>query len=98
PVVGEVIVVVHDPPVVVHWVGGLGGGVAPSVSTVVKVMTVPSGALTKQLPEPSSTLTVAVNVWFAPTRLVPFGVIWMLACAKGFRAGPSVVCYRADRE
>ena len=62
--------------------------VAPPVSTVVNVMTVPSGALTKPPPEPSSTLTVAVKVWFAPTRLVPLGVIWMLASTKVLTAGP----------
>ncbi len=48
PVVGEVMVVVHDPvpPEVVHWVGGFGVEVAPKLSMVVNVMTVPSGALT----------------------------------------------------
>ncbi len=48
PVVGEVIVVVHDPvpPEVVHWVGGFGVEVAPLLSIVVNVTTVPSGALT----------------------------------------------------
>ena len=49
PVVGEVIVVVHDPvpPEVVHWVGGFGVEVAPLASTVVNVMTVPLGAFWK---------------------------------------------------
>ena len=49
PVVGELMVVVHDPvpPAVVQLVGGFGAEVAPLASTVVKVMTVPSGALTK---------------------------------------------------
>ena len=42
-------------------------------STVVKVMTVPSGAFTKPPPSPRLALTWAVKVWLAPTRLVPFG-------------------------
>ena len=47
PVVGEVIVVVHDPvpPAVVQLVGGLGVEVAPLASTMVKVMTRPVGGV-----------------------------------------------------
>ncbi len=65
PVVGEVIAVVHDPvpPEVVQVVGGLGVEVAPLVSTVVNVMTVPSGALTNPPPSPRLALTWAVKVW-----------------------------------
>jgi len=39
---------VHEPvpPDVVHWVGGFGVEAAPPLSIVVKVTTVPSGALT----------------------------------------------------
>ena len=72
PVVGELMVVVHDPvpPAVVQLVGGLGVEVAPLASTVVKVMTVPSGAFWKPAPSPRSALTWAVKVWLAPTRLV----------------------------
>ena len=54
PVVVELMVVVHDPvpPAVVQLVGGLGVEVAPLASTVVKVMTVPSGAFWKPPPSP----------------------------------------------
>ena len=57
-------------------------------STVVNVMTVPLGAFTKPVPSPRSALTWAVKVWLAPTRFVPFGVIWMLAFWKTFVASP----------
>ncbi len=75
PVVGEVMVVVHDPvpPEVVQLVGGLGVEVAPLASTVVNVMTVPSGAFTNPPPSPRLALTWAVKVCGSPTRLVPFG-------------------------
>ncbi len=60
PVVGEVMVVVHDPvpPEVVQLVGGLGVEVAPLASTVVNVMIVPSGAFTK----PAAVAQVGVDV------------------------------------
>ena len=89
PVVGEVIVVVHDPvpPEVVHWVGGFGVDVAP-LSMVVNVMMVPSGAFTYPAPWPALTLTWAVNVCGSFTRFVPVGVIWMLASTKVLTAGP----------
>src|SRR5829696_1229008 len=59
PVVDDVIVVVHEPPVVSQAAGGLGADVAPT-STVVNVTCVPSGASTS--PVPSLTKTVAVKV------------------------------------
>ena len=48
PVVGDVMVVwqLPVPPAVVHCAGGFGVLVAPLLSTVVNVITVPSGALT----------------------------------------------------
>src|SRR6185369_1891714 len=70
PVVGDLIVVVHEPvpPEVGHWVGGFGVEVAPRASPVVHVMTVPLGAFWKPVPSPRSAFTWAVKVWFAPTR------------------------------
>ena len=76
PVVGEVRPMVHSP-------------VAPTVAqgfVVVKRArarcdgeghAVPAGAGAK--PPPSFTFTCAVNVCVWPTRLTPFGVIWMFA-------------------
>src|SRR5262249_58232399 len=50
---------------VVKWRGPL---------SIVKLIDVPSGAFVNP-PEPSFTLTCAVNVCDCPTRFVPFGVI-----------------------
>ena len=63
------------PPAVVHGFGDVNEPGPPL--SIVKLICVPSGALTK--PEPSLTFTCAVNVWVCPTRLTPFGVIEMFA-------------------
>src|SRR6185369_17913792 len=83
-------VVVHEPPVVTHGAGGLGVEVAPRLSTLVNVTGVPSGARTKPCPSPRSTMTVAVKVCGSPTRLVPLGVIEILASWKTLTASPEL--------
>ena len=72
PGIGELIVVVHEPPVVEQPVGGFGVDAAVSLS-IVNVTAVPSGAAVS--PVPSFTNTFAVNVCVVPTRFVRSGAI-----------------------
>jgi hypothetical protein len=85
PVTAEVSVIVQlpVPPAVVH---GFGAPSVPGPEAIEKVICVPSGAGTK--PPPGFTFTCAVNVCVAPTRFVPFGVIWMFASTHVLLALP----------
>src|SRR3954454_6502875 len=60
----------------------------PGPASIVKVISVPSGALINPTPSPRSALTWPVNVWLAPTRLVPGGLMEMFASWKTFVASP----------
>ena len=63
--------------------------VAPSVSTVVNVMTVPSGCADEAAARTVIDIDGAVNVWFAPTGLVPFGRDLDVGVDEGLdRVGP----------
>ena len=90
PVVGEVIVAVHEPvpPAVVQLVGGFGDEVAPLASTDGERDRGPVRARSRSRRRAEVGVDVAVKVWLAPTRLVPFGVIWMLASWKTLTASP----------
>src|SRR5207245_2687944 len=61
-----------------------------SVTVTVWGAPTPSGALTYPLPSPAFTFTCAVNVCGWPTRLTPFGVIWMFASTNVLTASPEL--------
>ena len=90
PVVGEVMVVVQRPGAARGHAAGRRVGRRGGAKGIDRgeVMTVPSGAFWKPPPPPRLALTWAVKVCGAPTRLVPFGVIWMLASWKTLVASP----------
>ena len=78
PDVVDVICTVHEPvpPAVVQVFTPPTN--VPGPLTFVKVISVPSGALTK--PPPAFTFTWPVSVWFVPTAFSAVGgVIWMFA-------------------
>src|SRR5215469_7964607 len=90
PVIDEVSVIWHEavPPTVVH---GFGVVNEPGPESIEKLIDVPSAALTKPAPEPSFTVTWAVNVCDAPTRFVPFGEIEMRASTNVFTASAELL-------
>jgi hypothetical protein len=88
PAVDDLITTVHEPepPEVAQPLGPTNAAVAPPEFVSVKLITVPSGAFAK-VPEPASTFTCPVTVWFVEIGLFAVGgAIWMFA-STGLGAG-----------